>query len=145
MLSEQSSGVWEPLDCLAQRHLVGSSVKVKELDGKNLSLLSDTSDFVAIQVADGGGHRARTGLGPASSLRSLALLSEGAGLLFVLLTDFVEPLHVLEEFRASLKGDEKLCLLAVATVVRGLHSDRLSFDFLERGIVVPDKTRTKGK
>jgi len=32
----------------------------------------------------------------------LALLSERVGLLLVLLTDFIEPLHVLEEFRASL-------------------------------------------
>jgi len=74
-----------------------------------------------------------------NSLSSFALLSQSGRLLLILLTDFVEPLHVLEELGAPLKGDEKLCLLAVASVVRGLYSDRLSFDLLERGVVVPDQ------
>jgi len=55
--------------------------------------------------------------GRSHSLRGFALLSQRAGLLFVLFTDLIEPLHVLEELGAPLKGDEKLCLLAVASVV----------------------------
>lgn len=62
------------------------------------------------------------------SLGSLALLSEGAGLFLVFLTDLVEFLHVFEELGASLKSNEELCLLAVSTVVGGLHSNRLGFD-----------------
>ena len=79
-------------------------------------------------------------LGNESSLLAagtFALFSESVGLFLVLLTDLVEPLHVLEEFRASLQGDEKLCFFAISSVVRGLDSDRLGLDFLERSVVVP--------
>jgi len=44
-------------------------------------------------------------LGNESSLLAagtFALFSESVGLFLVLLTDLIEPLHVLEEFRASL-------------------------------------------
>ena len=73
-----------------------------------------------------------------------ALLSKSVRLLLVLLTDFVEPLHVLEELRASLQGNEKLCFFAVSSIVRGLDSDRLSLDLLERSVVVP-RHAEKGK
>ena len=66
-----------------------------------------------------------------------ALFSKSVGLFLVLFTNLIEPLHVLEEFRASLKGNEKLCFLAVSSVVGGLDSDRLGLDFLESGVVVP--------
>ena len=39
------------------------------------------------------------------------------GGLFVLFTNFVELPHVLKEVRASLESDEKLGLLAIASVV----------------------------
>jgi len=70
-------------------------------------------------------HRSGVKVG---SLSVLALLSEGACLLLIFFTDLVEFLHVLEEFGASLKSNEELCLLAVSTVVGGLHCNRLGFD-----------------
>jgi hypothetical protein len=80
------------------------------------------------QVSDGMPHGHNWGENVGNSLGSLALLSEGACLLLVFFTDLVEFLHVLEEFGASLKSNEELCLLAVSTVVGGLHSNRLGFD-----------------
>ena len=68
---------------------------------------------------------------------SLRLFLKLVGSLFVLFTDFIELLHVLEEIGRSLEGDEKLCLLAVASVVGGLDCDSLGSDLLECGIVVP--------
>lgn len=68
-----------------------------------------------------------------------ALFSKSVGLFLVLFTDLIEFLHVLEEFGASLKGNEKLCFLAISSVVGGLDSDRLGLDFLECGVVVPDQ------
>jgi len=65
------------------------------------------------------------------SLSGLALLSKGGCLFLVFFADLVELLHVLEEFFTPLKSDEELCLLAVSTVVGGLHSNRLGFDLLE--------------
>lgn len=59
------------------------------------------------------------------------------GSLFVLFTDLIELLHVFEEVGASLEGDEKLCFLAVASIVRGLNCDGLGSDLLECGVVVP--------
>ena len=59
------------------------------------------------------------------------------GSLFVLFTDFIELFHVLEEVRTPLKGDEKLCFLAVASIVRGLNCDGLGSDLLECSVVVP--------
>lgn len=59
------------------------------------------------------------------------------GSLLVLLTDLVELPHVLEEVWASLKGDEELGLLAIASVVGGLNCDGLGSDFLESRVVVP--------
>jgi len=80
-------------------------------------------------VSDGMLHSHNGGENVGNSLGGgLALLSEGACLLLVFFTDLVEFLHVLEEFGASLKSNEKLCLLAVSTVVGGLHSNRLGFD-----------------
>jgi len=67
----------------------------------------------------------------------LGLFLHLVGGLFVLLTDFVELPHVLEEVGASLERDEKLRLLAVASVVRGLNCDGLGSDLLESGVVVP--------
>lgn len=64
------------------------------------------------------------------------------GSLFVLFTDFIELLHVLEEVWTPLKGDEKLCFLAVASVIGGLNCDGLGSDLLECGVVVP-KTWSK--
>ena len=73
-------------------------------------------------------------------MRSLAgflgLLLELASGLLVLLANLVEFLHVLEELWASLESDEKLCLLAVTAVVRGLDGNGLSSDLLECGVVV---------
>lgn len=82
----------------------------------------------------------REGLWTNSSLGSssvLGLLLELVGGLFVLLTDLVELPHVLEEVWASLQRDEKLGLLAIASVVRGLNCDGLGSDLLECRIVVP--------
>ena len=62
---------------------------------------------------------------------------------FVLLADLVELPHVLEEVGASLEGDEKLGLLAVAPVVRSLNCDGLGSDFLECGVVVPIQKMNK--
>ena len=59
------------------------------------------------------------------------------GSLFVLFTDFIELLHVFEEVGTPFKGDEKLCFLAVASVVGGLNCDGLGSDFLECGVVLP--------
>ena len=67
----------------------------------------------------------------------LGLLLHLVGGLFILFADLVELPHVLEEVRASLERDEKLGLLAVAPVVRGLNCDGLGSDFLESGVVVP--------
>ena len=64
----------------------------------------------------------------------LRLFLKLAGVLLVLLTDLVELPHVLEEVGGSLEGDEKLGLLAVASVVRSLNSDRLRPDLLECGV-----------
>jgi hypothetical protein len=58
----------------------------------------------------------------------VGLFLEFAGGLLILFANLVEFLHVLEELGASLKSDEELCLLAVSTVVGGLHSNRLGFD-----------------
>lgn len=69
----------------------------------------------------------------------LGLLLEFVGGLFVLLTDFVELSHVLEEVGASLESDEKLGLLAIASVVGGLNCDGLGSDFLECCVIVPDE------
>ena len=65
---------------------------------------------------------------------------ELVGGLFVLLADLVELPHVLEEVGAPLQRDEKLSLLAVASVVRGLNCDGLGSDLLECGVVVPVQT-----
>jgi len=55
------------------------------------------------------------------SLRSsscfLGLFLKLVGGLFVLFANFVELPHVLKEVRASLESDEKLGLLAIASVV----------------------------
>ena len=59
------------------------------------------------------------------------------GVLLVFFTDLVELPHVLEEVGASLESDEKLGLLAVAPIVRGLNCDGLRPDLLECGVVVP--------
>ena len=67
----------------------------------------------------------------------LGLFLELVGGLFVLLADLVEFPHVLEEVWASLERDEKLRLLAIAPVVRGLNCDGLGSDLLECGVVVP--------
>ena len=64
---------------------------------------------------------------------------------FVLLADLVELPHVLEEVGASLEGDEKLGLLAVAPVVRSLNCDGLGSDFLECGVVVPIQKNEQGE
>lgn len=66
----------------------------------------------------------------------LGLFLQLVGGLLVLLTDFVELPHVLEEVWRSLEGDEKLGLLAVASVVRGLNCDGLGSDFRESRVVV---------
>ena len=58
----------------------------------------------------------------------LGLLLKLVGGLFVLLADLVELPHVLEEIWASLEGDEKLCFLAIASVVGGLNCDGLGSD-----------------
>lgn len=62
-----------------------------------------------------------TSLGPlVYSLGSggvLGLFLKLAGVLLVFLTDLVELPHVLKEVGASLESDEKLGLLAVASVV----------------------------
>lgn len=71
----------------------------------------------------------------------LGLFCKLGGSLLILLTDFVELLHVLEEVWASLEGDEKLGLLRVSAVVGGLHSDGLGSDLLEGGIVVSTQNR----
>ena len=61
-----------------------------------------------MRVANVAGVERSILMGSDGSVRSLlaggvfALLSESVGLFLVLLTDLVEPLHVLEEFRASL-------------------------------------------
>ena len=52
----------------------------------------------------------------------------------VLLSDLVELFHVLLKVGTLLQGDEQLCFLAISSV--SLHSNGLSFDFLESGIVV---------
>ena len=67
----------------------------------------------------------------------LGLFLELVGGLFILLADLVEFPHVLEEVGASLERDEKLRLLAIAPVVRGLNCDGLGSDLLECGVVVP--------
>lgn len=64
---------------------------------------------------------------------------ELVGGLFILFANFIELLHVLEEIWASLESNEKLGLLAITAVVRGLDSDGLGPDFLECGIIVSDK------
>lgn len=64
---------------------------------------------------------------------------ELVGGLFILFANFIELLHVLEEVWASLESNEKLGLLAITAVVRGLDSDGLGPDFLECGIIVSDK------
>lgn len=69
----------------------------------------------------------------------LGLFLELVGGPFVLLADLVELPHVLEEVGASLEGDEELSLLAITPVVRSLNCDGLGSDFLECGVVVPDK------
>ena len=64
--------------------------------------------------------------------------------LFVLLTDFVEPLHVLKEVGAALKSDEKLGFLAVIPVVRGgLHVNCLGSNRSKRGVIVPKITKSE--
>lgn len=73
----------------------------------------------------------------------LGLLLEFVGGLFVLFTDFVELSHVLEEVGASLESDEKLGLLAIASVVGGLNCDGLGSDFLECCVIVPIKSTRK--
>ena len=47
----------------------------------------------------------------------LGFFLELAGSLLVLFTDLVELPHVLEEVGASLESDEKLGLLAIASIV----------------------------
>ena len=64
------------------------------------------------------------------------LFLELVGGLFILFANFIELLHVLEEVWASLESNEKLGLLAITAVVRGLDSDGLGPDFLECGIIV---------
>ena len=66
------------------------------------------------------------------------------GGLFILFADFVELPHVLEEVGASLESDEKLSLLAIASVVRGLNCDGLGSDLLECGVVVPIQPKLTG-
>ena len=67
----------------------------------------------------------------------LSVLLKFCGVALVLLTDLVELLHVLAEVRAALQSDEKFGFLGVSLVVRGLHRDGLSSDFLEGCVVVP--------
>ena len=73
----------------------------------------------------------------------LGLFLKLVGGLFVLLADLVELPHVFEEVWAPLEGDEKLCFLAIASVVGSLNCDGLGSDLLESGVVVPIQT-TKG-
>jgi len=64
--------------------------------------------------------------------------------LFVLLADFVEPLHVLEEIGAALESDEKLGFLAVIPVVGGgLHVNCLGPNRGEGGVIVPKVTKSE--
>ena len=65
------------------------------------------------------------------SLLGLLLL---LGECFVLFSDLVELGHVFEELRASLEGDEQLCLLAVTFVT--CDGDGSGLDLLESGVVV---------
>lgn len=81
-------------------------------------------------------HRALKHLSISVGIFSLGLLLEFGGGLFVFLTDLVEFLHVLEEVRTPLKGDEKLCLFAVASVVGCLNRDGLGSDLCEASVVV---------
>jgi hypothetical protein len=67
----------------------------------------------------------------------LGLLLNLVGGLLVLLADFVELLHVLEEVGAPAQRNEQLGLLAIAAVVRGLHSNGLGANLVERSILVP--------
>jgi len=61
------------------------------------------------------------------------------GGLLVLLADFVKFLHVLEEVGTPAQRDEELGLLAITAVVRGLHSNGLSANLMERSVLVPKK------
>lgn len=67
----------------------------------------------------------------------LGFLLELVGSLLILITDFVELLHVLVEIWASFEGDEKLGFLAVSALAGSLHGDCLGSDLLESGIIVP--------
>lgn len=75
-----------------------------------------------------------------SSSAVLGLFVQLGGGPFVLLADFIELPHVLEEVGASLERDEELRLLAVSSVVGGLNCDGLGSDLLESGVVVPIST-----
>ena len=55
---------------------------------------------------------------------------------FVLFSDFVELLHVLEEVWTSLERDEELGLLTISVSSRALHCDGPRSDLLESGVVV---------
>ena len=61
---------------------------------------------------------------------------EFASCLLIFFADLVELLHVLEEVRAPLQGDEKLGFLTVTSVVGGWNCDRLGSDLFEASIVV---------
>ena len=76
------------------------------------------------------------GTGVSWSFGFLGFLLELASGLLILLTNLVEFLHVLKELWASLEGDEKFGLLAVAAVVGGLYCDGLRSDLQEGGVVV---------
>ena len=71
----------------------------------------------------------------------LGLFLKLAGVLLVFLADLVKLPHVLEEIGASLKSDEKLGLLAVASVVRSLNCNGLCPDLRECGVIVPIQTK----
>jgi hypothetical protein len=61
------------------------------------------------------------------------------GGLLVLLANFVEFLHVLEEVGTPAQSDEELGLLAIPAVVGGLHSNSLSANLMESSVLVPKK------
>ena len=56
--------------------------------------------------------------------------------LFILLADFIEFLHVVEEVGASLKSDEEFGFLAVSVTSWTLHGDSSRSNLLKDGIVV---------
>jgi hypothetical protein len=55
---------------------------------------------------------------------------------FVLFSNLVELLHVLEEVWTSVKMDEELGFLAFSLTLWALYFDCFGFNFLESGVVV---------